>query len=134
MFFCICFSAITCMHVVGSLRKWLVQVVGESACYEWPSYVRGYHEYKSVFWSPTQGRRNRSGCSGFGPTNILSSNNLKKKTKKNTYRNVDLYRYRSSRAVVVKCHFHPFHTERLIRIEIQINVGFCVHTATIMRI
>ena len=29
---------------------------------------------------------------------------------------------------------HPFHTERLIRIETQINVGFCVHTATIMRI
>ena len=28
------------------------QVVGENACYEWPSYVRGYHKYKSV-WSPT---------------------------------------------------------------------------------
>ena len=29
------------------------QVVGKSACYyEWPSYVRGYHEYKNV-WSPT---------------------------------------------------------------------------------
>ena len=30
------------------------QVVGESARYEWPSYVRGYHEYKSI-WSPTVG-------------------------------------------------------------------------------
>ena len=30
------------------------QVVGESACYEWPSYVRGYHEYKSI-WLPTVG-------------------------------------------------------------------------------
>ena len=26
------------------------QVVGESACYEWPSYVTEYHEYKSL-WS-----------------------------------------------------------------------------------
>ena len=23
---------------------------------------------------------------------------------------------------------HPFHTEQLIRIETQINVGYCVHT------
>ena len=30
------------------------------------------------------------------------------KTKKNTYRNVDLYRYRSSRAVVVKRHFDGY--------------------------
>ena len=31
------------------------QVVGKSACYEWPSYVRGYREiYKSV-WSVTVG-------------------------------------------------------------------------------
>ena len=30
------------------------QVVGENACYEWPSYVRGYHEYTSI-WSPTVG-------------------------------------------------------------------------------
>ena len=30
------------------------QVVGESAHYEWPSYVRGYHEYRSI-WSPTVG-------------------------------------------------------------------------------
>ena len=30
------------------------QVVDESARYEWPSYVRGYHEYKSI-WSPTVG-------------------------------------------------------------------------------
>ena len=30
------------------------QVVGESACYEWPSYVRQYHKYKSV-WLPTVG-------------------------------------------------------------------------------
>ena len=30
------------------------QVVGESARYEWPSYVRGYHKYKSI-WSPTVG-------------------------------------------------------------------------------
>ena len=29
---------------------------------------------------------------------------------------------------------HPFHTERLIRIETQINVGYCVHMASIMRI
>ena len=28
------------------------RVVGESACYEWPSYIRGYQEYKSV-WLPT---------------------------------------------------------------------------------
>ena len=34
------------------------QVVGESACYEWPSYVRGYHEYKSI-WSATVGERLR---------------------------------------------------------------------------
>ena len=58
---------------------------------------------------PLQGRRNRSGCSGFGRTNILSSNNIfSKKTKKNTYRNVDLYRYRSSRAEAVKRHFDGF--------------------------
>ena len=30
------------------------QVVGKSACYKWPSYIRGYHEYRSV-WSPTVG-------------------------------------------------------------------------------
>ena len=30
------------------------QVVGEGSCYEWPSYVRGYHECKSV-WSPIVG-------------------------------------------------------------------------------
>ena len=30
------------------------QVVGKSACYEWPSYVRGYHKYQSV-WSATVG-------------------------------------------------------------------------------
>ena len=28
------------------------------ACYEWPSYVRGYHEYKSV-WSATVGETMR---------------------------------------------------------------------------
>ena len=28
------------------------QAVGKSTCYEWPSYVGGYHEYKSV-WSST---------------------------------------------------------------------------------
>ena len=30
------------------------QLVGKSAYYEWPSYIRGYHEYKN-FWSPTVG-------------------------------------------------------------------------------
>ena len=30
------------------------QVVGESTCYEWFSYVSGYHKYKNV-WSPTVG-------------------------------------------------------------------------------
>lgn len=28
------------------------QVYGEGACPEWQSYVRGYHEYKGV-WFPT---------------------------------------------------------------------------------
>ena len=35
-------------------QKMASQVVGKSTCYEWPSYVRGYHKYKSV-WSPTVG-------------------------------------------------------------------------------
>ena len=44
-------------------------------------------------------------------------------------------RYCSKRVwVFAHCACHPFHTEQLIRIETQINVGFCVHTATIMRI
>ena len=30
------------------------QVVGKSTSYEWPSYVRGYHEYKRV-WLATVG-------------------------------------------------------------------------------
>ena len=30
------------------------QAVGKSACYKWPPYVRGYHEYKSV-WCATVG-------------------------------------------------------------------------------
>ena len=31
------------------------QVVDDSSCYKWPSYVRGYHKYKSV-WLPTVAR------------------------------------------------------------------------------
>ena len=32
------------------------QVIGEGSgpCYEWSSYIRGYHEYKEV-WTPTLG-------------------------------------------------------------------------------
>ena len=30
------------------------QVIGKSAYYEWPSYIRGYHEYKSA-WSAAVG-------------------------------------------------------------------------------
>ena len=37
---------------VVKLQGMVSQVVGEGSCCEWPSYVRGYHEYKSV-WSPT---------------------------------------------------------------------------------
>ena len=66
-----------------------------------------------------QGRRNRSGCSGFGRTNILSFSNIFfKKTKKNTYRNVDLYRYRSSSAGVVKRHFDGYLIAKVITLVI----------------
>ena len=38
-------------------RKWLVKLLAtcSSDCYKWPSYVRGYHKYKSA-WSPTVAR------------------------------------------------------------------------------
>ena len=41
------FSAIAFAHG-WKVEAMATQVVGESACYKWPSYVRGYHEYKSV--------------------------------------------------------------------------------------
>ena len=41
-----------CNGDVVKLPGMVSQVVGEGSCYEWPSYTRGYHEYKSA-WSPT---------------------------------------------------------------------------------
>ena len=35
-------------------RKWLVKLSmkAHAKCHKWPSYIRGYHKYRSA-WSPT---------------------------------------------------------------------------------
>ena len=42
-------------HVRNSIIMAMAsQIVGESSCYEWSSYVRGYHVYQTV-WTPAFG-------------------------------------------------------------------------------
>ena len=44
---CMCTHCMYCVHAAMASK-----VVEEGSCYEWPSYIRGYHDYQAK-WTPS---------------------------------------------------------------------------------